>query len=107
MAAVLMRGVPIDTARQLVWLGVHAALNAVRDMTTDREAIVNAQMLGLMRQEEAARAEKKRAAHERHKAKDPDAYRAKNLEAVKRSRQRKKSEPADTADEPGAPATVR
>lgn len=84
------RVVDVDTARSLISIGVDAALNAVRDVTTDRVAIVEAQVLGLLAREDRDRRERRAAAAARHKAKDPDGHRARNLEAVKRSRARRK-----------------
>lgn len=87
---VVNRRVDVETARSLISIGVDAALNAVRDVTTDRGAIVEAQVLTLLAREDRDRREKRAAAAARAKARDPDGYRARNLESVKRSRARRK-----------------
>lgn len=86
----MSRAVDIDTARSLISIGVDAALNAIRDVTTDRRAIVDRQVLELCARAERDRREKRRQAHERTKAKDPDALRTRNREAKRRQRERER-----------------
>lgn len=85
-----MNGTPIETARVLVEAGVREALRDVGDRRVDVSPLVDAVILRLLAADERAQQERRRAAHERSKAKDPDGYRAKNLEAVKRSRAKRR-----------------
>ena len=85
-----MSGVSVDHARTLVEAGVREALRVVGHPRANVSDIVDAVIGRILAKQEHERASKHRAAHERHKSKDPDAYRARNLEAVKRSRARRK-----------------
>lgn len=85
-----MSGVSVDHARTLVEAGVREALRVMGQSRADVSDIVDAVIGRILAKQEYERASRRRAAHERHKAKDPDGYRARNLAAVKRSRARRK-----------------